>query len=169
MTHPSGIAGDAADAPDTVAALRLRVVELLSQHHVVTLACHDERGAWAAAVFYAHDGLDLLFLSSRSSRHIRSLAHDARLAGAIHGPAQDWRTILGLQVSGIVDELSGAELDAARQRYAQRFPFVGDGADADPALSAALRKSACWRLRIDEAVVVDNTRGLGSRQRWVRS
>ena len=37
------------------------------------------------------------------------------------------------------------------------------------ALAAALQRSRWYRLRLDSAVLVDNRRGLGARQRWVRT
>ena len=149
--------------------MQVRIQELLSQFHVLTLACRDEQGSWAAAVFFAHEGLDLYFMSSPASRHARSLGFDSRLAGAIHGAAQDWRSIVGLQVSGRVDVLGGADAATARAAYESRFPFVaGPDGQADAALAKALQKASWYRLRIDQAVVVDNARGLGQRMQWAR-
>lgn len=144
------------------------ILALLSTHHVITLASRDDAGSWAAAVFYANDGLDLYFMSSPRSRHVRSLAFDARLAGAIHGDARDWRAIVGLQVSGPVEPVAPDALARARAVYAARFPFIAGDDARDPALASALASAAWYRMRIDEAVVIDNTQGLGQRLRWVR-
>ena len=152
-----------ADPDDALA----RVLELLARFHVLTLACRDAEGSWAAAVFFASEGLDLYFVSSPDSRHARSLSFDARLAGEIHGPADDWRSIVGLQLSGEVQRLAQAEVPGARRCYGARFPFVDSGqGTADRELDRALAKAAWYRLRIDEAVLIDNTRGLGQRLRW---
>lgn len=138
--------------------------DLLAAHHVLTLASRDALGSWAAPVFFASDGLDLFFMSSPNARHVRSLAFDPHLAGAIHGPAHDWRSIVGLQISGPTQQLQGAEAAAALAIYARRFPFVADGTDG--ALAKAIEKAAWYRLRITEAVIVDNRRGLGRHLRW---
>jgi hypothetical protein len=144
-----------------------RVLEMLARHHVLSLACRDGEGTWAAAVFFANDGLDLYFLSSPLSRHARSLAFDPVLAGVIHGPADDWRSIIGLQVQGQAEAIAAADVPSARSVYAKRFPFMDESdAATDPALAQALEKAAWYRLRISEAVLVDNTRGLGQRIRW---
>lgn len=162
MAHPEAPSG----APNAVEA---RLLELLSQFHVLTLACRDAQGSWAAPVFFAHDGLDLFFMSSPASRHVRSLAFDPCQAGAIHGPADDWRSIVGLQLSGKVEPLAGAGAAMARAAYERRFPFVaGPGGQADAALAKALQKAGWYRLRIERAVLVDNTRGLGQRLQWDR-
>lgn len=145
-----------------------RILELLTRYHVLSLACRDAQGTWAAAVFYANDGLDLYFMSSPGSRHARSLAFDPCLAGVIHGPAEDWQSIVGLQISGKAEELPAAEHASARALYGRRFPFAAEGS-ADPKLAQALQKAAWYRLRVAEAVIVDNTRGLGQRVRWTRS
>lgn len=147
-----------------------RMLDLLAREHVMTLACRDAQGTWVAAVFYASDRLDLYFVSSPTSRHARSLAFDARLAAEVHGPAADWHAIVGLQISGTVEEIHGAEAAAARCLYAGRFPFIdGAGSTPDPALARALEKVAWYRLRIDDAVLIDNTRGLGRRASWSRA
>lgn len=141
------------------------VLALLAREHVLTLATQDAAGPWAAPVFYALDGEDLLFVSSPRARHSAALAEGSRCAGAVHAPAAAWQQIAGVQLAGSVRQLEGEEAETARAVYTRRFPFVAEG---DPALVAALARSAWYRLRIDEAVRVDNTRGLGQRERWQR-
>ena len=146
-----------------------RILDLLGRDHVVTLACRDEQVTWAAAVFFAHEGLDLYFMSSPNSRHVRCLAFDPCLAGVIHGPAHDWRSIVGLQVSGSTEQVPPDEVGAAWKVYARRFPFVdASGQEADPTLAKVLQKASWYRLRISEAVILDNTRGFTHRVRWQR-
>lgn len=141
------------------------VLALLAQEHVLTLACHDAEGPWAAPVFYALDGEELVFVSSPRTRHSLALAASPRCAGAVHAPATDWQAIAGVQLAGHVRELGDDEAAAARALYERRFPFVAGG---DATLAAALQRSRWYRLRLDSAVLVDNRRGLGARQRWVR-
>ncbi len=156
---------DPSPEDDTLAALQAQ----LAQGHVLTLACHDAQGCWASPVFYAAEGLDLYFLSSPRSRHSASLAFDRRCAGAIHAPAQRWQDIAGVQLAGEVVLLEGEAAARALQVYERRFPFVADEASpGQQALAAALNQAGRYRLRIDEAVIVDNTRGLGARRRWTR-
>ena len=58
--------------------LKARVLALLGEHHVMTLASVGADGPWAAAVFYAHDDLRLYFLSAPTSRHAVNLAAEPR-------------------------------------------------------------------------------------------
>jgi uncharacterized protein YhbP (UPF0306 family) len=145
------------------AELLSAVLALLAREHVLTLACHDAQGSWAAPVFFALDGADLVFLSSPLARHSLALQHERRCAGAVHAPAADWEHITGVQLAGDVQELDGSEATRVRAVYEQRFPFVATGGDG---LTAALQRSRWYRLRMDEAVLIDNTRGLGRRLRW---
>ena len=142
------------------------VLALLAQEHVLTLACTDAQGPWAAPVFYALDGEELVFVSSPRTRHSQALAASPRCAGAVHAPATDWQDIAGVQLAGTVRELADEAATAARGVYERRFPFVAGG---DATLAAALQRSRWYRLRLEEAVLVDNRRGLGARQRWQRA
>ena len=141
-----------------------RILQLLGSQHVLTLACRDAEGCWAAAVFYAAMGHELVFCSSERSRHVRALACDERPAGEIHAEASDWRTILGLQLAGRVRRLAGDEIECARRVYAARFPFAGR--DASPELARALERVAWFGYRIERAMLIDNARGFGQRAVW---
>lgn len=141
------------------------VAGYLTQHHVMTLATQSAEGPWAAAVFYAVHGDDLIFLSSPKTRHCVDLAHDARCAATIQSQPEDWRAIRGIQVDGRVEELRGEELDRARDAYAERFPFVRP-AGAPAAIVAALARVRWYRLRVARLWFIDNARGFGDRQQF---
>ncbi len=155
---------DTAPNPDTHAELLAQ----LAQGHVMTLACQDEQGCWASPVFYAHEGTDLFFVSSPRSRHIRALAFSARCAAAIHTPTQDWQQITGVQLTGEVMALDEAGAAWARQIYERRFPFVATAGAPGGPLAPALQHAGWYRLRVDEAALTDNRRGLGQRRSWMR-
>ncbi|MEO8125324.1 MAG: pyridoxamine 5'-phosphate oxidase family protein [Burkholderiales bacterium] len=141
------------------------VAGYLAQHHVMTLATQGADGPWAAAVFYAVDGDDLIFLSSPKTRHCSDLAHDARCAATIQGQPEDWRAIQGVQIEGRVEELRVDELHRARDAYAKRFPFVRP-AGAPAAIVAALARVRWYRLCIVRLYFIDNARGFGDRQQF---
>ncbi len=141
------------------------VAEFLAAHHVMTLATQGASGPWAAAVFYARDGDDLVFLSSLSSRHCTDLAADSRCAATIHGETLDWRSIRGIQLEGHVGELTGDDRARAQQLYAERFPFIRPGG-APAAIAAALARVRWYRLRIARLHFIDNARGFGQRQQF---
>lgn len=137
--------------------------EFLARHHVMTLATQGSEGPWAAALFYARAGDNLVFLSSPSSRHCRNLALQPRCAATIQSDADDWRAIQGIQIEGEVAELHAEELALGQQRYAERFPFVRPGV-APAAIVLALARVHWYRLRIARLYFIDNERGFGQRQ-----
>lgn len=139
--------------------------QYLAQHHVMTLATQGDEGPWAAAVFYASCGDDLIFLSSPSSRHCRDLAAQPQCAATIHSEVDDWRSIQGIQLEGRVAELDGDERIRAQQVYAQRFPFVRPGV-APAAIVLALARVRWYRLRISRLFFIDNARGFGQREQF---
>ncbi len=141
------------------------VDQYLAQHHVMTLATQGDDGPWAAAVFYARDGDDLVFLSSPGSRHSRNLALQPRCAVTIQGDATDWRQIRGIQAEGLVRQASGADLVQARACYERRFAFVRPQSAA-PALASALARVHWYRLQIRRLHYIDNQRGFGQRQQF---
>jgi len=149
------------------ARLALRVAQHLQRLHVATLATVGPDGPWAAAVFYAHDGWDLYFLSSPTSRHAVNLAHEARAAATIQADHADWPGIQGVQLEGTVQPLSGNAEARARDLYGQKFPLVGKLAQAPAAIVRALAKVRWYRLSTSRLYFIDNTRGFGHREELV--
>ncbi|MBK8286624.1 MAG: pyridoxamine 5'-phosphate oxidase family protein [Ahniella sp.] len=79
-------------------SLRERVLEQLAEHHVLTLATAGPEGPWAAAVFYAHDGLTLIFFPPRTAATAFNIADRAEVAATIQRDYDDWPGIHGLQL-----------------------------------------------------------------------
>ena len=49
-------------------------IEMLEEHHTVTLSTRDEKSVWSATVFYVSDSnLNLFFLSAEKSKHIQHI------------------------------------------------------------------------------------------------
>ena len=130
------------------------VRDFLRRHHVMTVASQDADGPWAAALFYALDGEALIFISAPTSRHSQQLARDPRCAATIQSQPQDWPSIQGVQLEGRVDELEGAQRDAAERRYGERFPFV-QVANAPGPIAEALARVRWYRLRISRLYFID--------------
>lgn len=141
-----------------------RLQAFLQSHHVMTLATVGTDGPWAAAVFYAIEttpaGRALLFLSSPRSRHAEHLARDARVAVTIQRDYDDWPEITGVQAEGTVERIAGAAADAARARYAERFPLV---ARAPARIAEALARVHWYRFVPLRLYLIDNRLGFGHR------
>lgn len=70
----------------------------------LTLATSGPDGAWAAAVFFARDdALNLYFISSPRSRHVRNLQTENVISVTVNGDHDDWSDIRGLQISGLAE------------------------------------------------------------------
>lgn len=130
----------------------------------MTLATNGPDGLWAAAVFYASDGFDLYFLSAGHTRHARNAASEPRIAAAIQADYADWAVIQGIQLAGVVTQLSGAERLRAIALYQVKFSFL---AQAPAVIQAAFEKVNWYRLRPYQLYFVDNSRGFGHRDEIV--
>ena len=144
-------------------ASRQRALRYLREHHVMTLATQGGDGPWAAAVFYVNVDFTLYFLSAPSSRHCTNIAAQARVAATIHEDYADWPQIRGIQLEGIVRELSGADAELARRLYGEKFPIVGDAAQTPPAIARAFARIHWYRVEPERLYFVDNSAGFGHR------
>lgn len=144
-------------------ALPNAVEAYLRDHHVMTLATLGADGPWAAAVFYAHEGAGLVFLSAPTTRHARNLETDARCAATIHDDVADWQAVRGIQLEGRVRRLAGDGARAAQRLYGVKFPLVADLGRAPLAITQAFDKVAWYRLDAERLHFVDNSRGFGHR------
>ena len=143
--------------------LNVRAQRYLRDHNVATLATSDSGDPWAAALFYASDGFILYFLSSPKSRHCLNLAQNPHVAVTIQEDYSDWLEIKGIQIEGIVTEISGEEEDLARKLYGQKFPVVGLLAQAPAAVVKALAKVRWYKIVPARLYFIDNSLGLGNR------
>src|SRR5512145_1259083 len=143
--------------------MREKALAYLAAHNVMTLSTMGPEGPWAAAVFYSSRELDLFFVSSPKSRHAGHLQANPKVAAAIHEDYRDWRAIQGIQLSGTVVRLQGAEREAALACYREKFNFLNNPvAELVPVLEA-LGKAACYRLTPSELHFIDNATGFGKR------
>lgn len=139
---------------------RATALAYLANHHVMTLATAGPEGIWAAAVFYASEGFNLIFLSAGHTRHARAMAANPQVAATIQEDYHDWPAIQGIQLAGAVRQLAGADRDAAIARYRAKYPFI---AQPIPTLVAALTKVNWYVLEPDTVYFVDNSQGFGHR------
>jgi uncharacterized protein YhbP (UPF0306 family) len=146
------------------APLRSRVLALLGEHHVMTLATVGADGPWAAAVFYAHEDLRLYFLSAPTSRHAQNLAHDPRVAATIQRDYDDWPGIRGLQLAGTVREVAREDEARVRALYRERYPLIGGGAGVPRKLLEALDRIRWYEFAPTDIHLIDNTLGFAHRE-----
>ena len=137
-----------------------RALAYLAGHNVMTLATHGPEGVWAAAVFYANEGYQLVFLSAGHTRHARNIAASPRVAATIQEDYADWAAIQGIQLEGTAQLMVGPEREVAVARYAERFQFLKQPIAA---IEKALAGVNWYRLTPEKMYFVDNSRGFGQR------
>ncbi len=147
--------------------LRRRIVTLLREQSILTLAVADDCGVpWAAPLFYAADGFDIFFVSDPGSRHGRAIARSPAVAAAVHAPDPDWRQIRGLQIEGEASKIADGDLaDRALRRYVERFPFTDiffrRAEVLGPEIAERVSAARFHLLRPARIVLVDNSVAFG--------
>jgi uncharacterized protein len=148
------------DAQAEITAVRQAALDYLQHHHVMSLATTGPLGLWAAAVFYANDSFELIFLSAAHSRHAQNMAAEPRVAATIQEDYDDWRAIKGIQLEGVVRLLVGEERKRALALYRERHAFL---TTAPAPVRFALDRVNWYRLSPDLLYFVDNERSFGHR------
>jgi uncharacterized protein YhbP (UPF0306 family) len=145
---------------DFAAAVR----ELLASVAAMTLAtCADGR-PWATDVYFAPRGYDLIFFSSKASRHGRNLAAHPACAATVHPEAAAWREIRGLQLEGEARPVAGlAAKAAATAAYLAKFPFAAAMLAGTGETAAKTASVAPHRFRPSRIRYLDNRLGFGAR------
>jgi uncharacterized protein YhbP (UPF0306 family) len=113
-------AGDLAD----------RIAEFLDAHHVMSLATCGLHGPHAANVFYARDGLSLLWVSGRQSTHSSNIGINPQVSATIAPDYRDFAEIRGVQIFGHANSFSDAAARySARTLLARRYPMLQHPSD----------------------------------------
>jgi len=134
----------------------------------MTLACCTDGKPWAAAVYYARIGLDLVFFSSPSSRHSTAFEVDFSAAATIQGCYEGWKDIKGLQLEGTVDSLQGIRAKSgALAVYLRRFPFAAEFLGSPESISLDLvdkmSRVRLYRFQTHSVLYLDNRMKFGTR------
>ena len=145
-----------------------RVTAFLDAHHVMSLATVGPQGPHAANLFYARDGLALVWVSEERARHSGELFGNPAVAATIAADTDDFAAVRGIQMHGRAAWVDDpAEASRLRALLAVRYPFL-QRLDALPeALRAAAGRVALYRLVPDEVVLIDNSRGFGHKETLV--
>lgn len=146
--------------PTETDSARAKALAYLERHTVLTLATDGPVGLWAAAVFYANEGFELIFLSAATTRHSQNLEANPWVAGTIQENYSDWPDIQGVQLEGPVKRLEGSEQADAIARYLAKYPKLKG---TSPVIQPALSKVDWYRVTPERLYFVDNSKGFGHR------
>lgn len=147
-------------------AFSTAVRAILAGEKALTLATCSDGAPWAAAVYFAPDGFDLIFYSSASSRHCRDLALNPACAAEAHPDAASWRDIRGIQMEGTAMPVSGAAGKArALACYLAKFPFARELMRSPGEMGKLAAGAVPYRFRPSLIRYQDNSLGFGTRFR----
>ena len=122
------------------AGLRARILEILAEHRLMSIATVRPDG-WpqATVVGYAHDGLSLYFVTPRTSQKVQNIAREPRVSIAIGGEHD--RSLRGLSMAALAAEVTDpGEVERLNQLVFARYPE--HQVFAPSAASVALIKAA---------------------------
>ena len=137
----------------------------LATHHVMSLATCGAVGAHAANLFYACDGLALIWVSEPDTQHSRYIDADPRVAATVAPDYSDFTSIRGVQITGAARRVLA--VDERMRHLAQleaRYPFLRQLAAGPPKLREVYARTAVYRLQPARIVLIDNTKGFGHKE-----
>ena len=144
--------------------LSVRISSLLASLTTMTLATVDQSGEpCAAAVYYAHDDdLTFYFISAKTTLHGANLLSHPRVAAAAYDEHQEWKSLSGLQISGVARPVELLEFPHAATVYTKKYPFVSMVTKGSPVeLLKAMTSMTLWKYVPDWIRMTDNSRGFG--------
>ncbi len=139
-------------------AIDERILSLIREHHIFTLAVTRGSQPWCATCFYIYDEKRNLFIftSEEDTRHIRDAVETDNFltAGAIALETKMIGKLRGIQFTGIMFKLEGADLKPAKKAYVKKFPI------------AMFSSLYLWGIRPDMIKMTDNRLGFGKKLIW---
>ncbi len=135
-----------------------RILDFIGDHHIFTLAVSRDGQAWCATCFYVYlpEPNLFVFTSDEDTKHIRDIIETNNYygAGAIALETKMTGKIRGIQFTGRIRKLDGAEKRAAKRQYVARFPV------------AQFTRLTLWGLEPDQIKMTDNRLGFGTKLYW---
>jgi hypothetical protein len=105
-------------------AIKAKILELLGQHRLMTIATNRPDG-WpqATTVGYANEGLTIYFLCGRQSQKAQNIARDNRVSLTIDHDVSDPMAITGLSMAAVAGPVRDpAEVSKATGLLMMRYP-----------------------------------------------
>ena len=135
-----------------------RIVDFISEHHVLTLATSFEEEPWCASCFYVYMPEDncFVFTSDFNTRHIQQASHNIYVAGNIVLETSVVGKVQGVQFQGIISQPQNEQYEKAKKAYLKRFPV------------AMLMDTTLWAVDLTHIKLTDNRLGFGRKMIWYR-
>jgi uncharacterized protein YhbP (UPF0306 family) len=142
-----------------------QISSFLAAHHVMSLATIGSSGPHATSLFYACDGLALVWVSEPDTQHSLEIEADPRVAATVAPDYSDFAVIRGVQITGAARRIVAAD-ERMRQlaKLEARYSFLGQLAAGPLQLRQAYARTAVYRLQPARIVLIDNTKGFGHKE-----
>lgn len=145
--------------------LSRQIGSFLEAHHVMSLATFGTTGPHATSLFYACDGLALVWVSELDTQHSRNIETDPRVAVTVAPDYPDFAAIRGVQIAGIARRI--VEANERMLHLAQlesHYPFLVQLTAGSLQLQQAYARASVYRLEPARIILIDNTKGFGHKE-----
>lgn len=126
-----------------------RVIEFISEHHVLNLATCSDGLPYCASCYYAFSEAKMRFIlaSSKGTKHISHTLENPNIAGTIALECEEVGLIRGIQFTGKIAPASLRE----KALYLKTFPL------------ALAMNPTIWSLHVEYIKFTDNRLGFGKK------
>jgi len=133
-----------------------RIIEFITEHHVLTLAVSNNNIPYCANCFYVFSEKNnmLIFTSDKDTKHITDTKNNSNVGGSIVLETKQIGKIQGIQFNGNIIELEGELLKHANKKYLKKYPY------------AILTKTNMWGIKLNYIKMTDNRLGFGKKLIW---
>jgi uncharacterized protein YhbP (UPF0306 family) len=133
-----------------------RIVDFISQHHVLTLATCVENNPWCANCFYVwlEDENCFVFTTDNTTKHAQDAIQNQNVAGSVVLETSVVGKIRGIQFRGTMQIPENELASKARFAYLKKFPF------------AVLMDTKLWIVKVNYIKMTDNRLGFGKKLIW---
>lgn len=136
-----------------------RIIDFINQHHVLSLATCNDNKPYSASCFYVYNNTEnyFIFLTDLDTKHGSQMLTNNHVSANIVLETEQISKIQGLQITGIVEMLSGNILIKSKIKYLKRFPY------------AILKQTNLWILKPNYYKLTHNKLGFGKKIIWKKA
>lgn len=135
-----------------------RIVDFLSNNHLLSLATSKENIPHACNCYYVYDQTQhfLIFSSDPKTNHANHFLYNPQVSVTISKDNIDYKKIQGIQLSAVV-HLIQKDLERYTEMYLNKFPFAKN------------MPLYLWFLEIISVKMTDNNLGFGNKINWQKT
>ncbi len=133
-----------------------RIIDFITDHHVLTLATCNNREVWTANCFYVFlpEQKAFVFTSDEDTKHTLQAQKNPYIAGSVILETSTVGKIQGVQFQGRMTRPESELKQIANKAYVKRFPFT------------LLIKTTLWVVELSYVKMTHNILGFGKKLIW---